>query len=188
MAGVFLGPAVEKPAHFIDRSAIPADSATHLPAASRSRRSSIAAAQALADISKDHPHARADTDPLDHIRRRQASVRRAQIADDAQCLVRGRLALLRVEIDQQDHVGRVLAEGRLDRVMHFAIGVHRALALDLPPLRFKRHAPWAGGGRRIAQPAAAGAGLQVEIMRRAVAEIVEVLDDRDPPACSGIPR
>jgi hypothetical protein len=59
--------------------------------------------------------------------------------------------------------------------MHFGIGVHRALALDPPPLRFKRHAPWAGGCRRIAQPAAAQAGLQVEIMRRAIAEIVEVL-------------
>ena len=110
--------------------------------------------------------------------RRQLAVRRAQIADDAQRLVRGRLALLRVEIDEQDQIRRVLAKSRLDRVMHLGIGMHRALALDLLPGRFERRAPWAGGGRRIAQPAASGAGLQMEIVRRAVAEIFEVLVSR----------
>ena len=39
--------------------------------------------------------------------RRQRAVRRSEVADDAQGLVLGRLALLGVEVDQQDQVGRV---------------------------------------------------------------------------------
>ena len=55
------------------------------------------------------------------------------IADDAQGLVGGRLALLGVEIDKQDQVRRVPAERRLDRVVHLAVGMHRTLPLDLFP-------------------------------------------------------
>src|ERR1700730_3141825 len=68
------------------------------------------------------------------------------------------------------------AEGRLDRVVHLAVGMHRPLSLDLSPRRFQCCTPWAGGGRGVAQPATLRAGLQMEIVLRAMTEIFEVLD------------
>src|ERR1051325_3405113 len=105
-----------------------------------------------------------------------APVGGAEIANDAQCFVGSRLALLRIEIDQQHHVGGLGAKRRLNRVMHLCIGMHRAFSLDFLPDRLARHAPRAGGRRRIAQPVALGAGLQVEIMRGAMLEIFDILD------------
>src|SRR6516162_2091863 len=68
------------------------------------------------------------------------------------------------------------AESRLDRVMHLAIGMYRPFSFDPSPGRLETCAPGAGGGRRIAQPAALRAGLQVKIMLGAVVEIFGVLD------------
>src|SRR5689334_16008980 len=68
------------------------------------------------------------------------------------------------------------AKRRLDRVVHLTVGMHRPLPLDLSPRRFQCCAPWAGGGRRVTQPAALRAGLQMEIVLRAMTEIFEVLD------------
>src|SRR5204863_10059514 len=94
----------------------------------------------------------------------------AEITDHAQRLVGCRLALLRIEIDQEDQIRSVLAESRLNRVMHLGIGMHRAFPFDLLPCRLTRHAPRAGGRGRIAQSAAARTGLQVVVMRHAVLE------------------
>src|SRR6185312_2364769 len=59
--------------------------------------------------------------------------------------------------------------------MHLGIGMDGAASLDLGPARRRIGAPRAGGGRRVAQQAALGAGLQMEIMRGAMPEILEVL-------------
>src|SRR5689334_1299707 len=61
-------------------------------------------------------------------------------------------------------------------MVHLAVGMHRALAFDFFPSRLQGCAPWARGGRRVAQPAALRAGLQVEIVLRAMTKIFEVLD------------
>src|SRR6185437_7475023 len=127
-------------------------------------------------VAEHHADASADTDPLDHVGRGELPVGGAEIANDAQCFVGSRLALLRIEIDQQHHVGGLGATRRLNRVLHLCIGMHRAFSLDFLPDRLARHAPRAGGRRRIAQPVALGAGLQVEIMRGAMLEILDILD------------
>jgi hypothetical protein len=54
--------------------------------------------------------------------------------------------------------------------------MHGTLALDRLPGGFKAHAPWTSGRRRVTQPAALIACLQVKIVLRAMAEIFEVLD------------
>src|SRR5581483_10829147 len=73
-------------------------------------------------------------------------------------------------------VRRLALERRLDRVMHLAVGMHRALALDRLPGRFPSHAPRAGRRRGIAELAAVVARLQVEAVLGAVLEIRDVLD------------
>ncbi len=108
--------------------------------------------------------------------RRQLAIRRAEVADDPQGLVGGRLALLRIQVDEQDQIRRVLTKRRLNCMMDLGVGMHRTLPFDLLPARFERRTPWAGGGRRVAQPAAPGAGLQMEIVIGAVPEIFEVLN------------
>ena len=70
----------------------------------------------------------------------------------------------------------MLLERGLDGVMHFGIGVHRALALDPRPGRLGMGTERAAGGRRVAQQTAGIAALQVEVVRRAVLEVLEVLD------------
>ena len=87
----------------------------------------------------------------------------------------GGLALLGVEVDQQDQVGRVRLEGRLDGVMHLRVGVHRALALDRHPVATSGSCT---RGRRWSADSAAGCSrrtLQVEIVLGAVLEVGEVL-------------
>ena len=67
----------------------PAGSARRSPAASRvSSIVHCGKARPSGDIAEHHAHPRADADPLHHVGRRQLAVRRAQIADDAQRLVR----------------------------------------------------------------------------------------------------
>src|SRR5262249_48606405 len=56
------------------------------------------------------------------------------------------------------------------------IGMHRAFPLDLLPSGLTRHAPGAGRRRRIAQPAALGAGLQAEVVGGAMLEVHDILD------------
>src|ERR1700682_6300614 len=46
-----------------------------------------------ARVGKDHADARAYADTTHHLRRRQSTIRRREVADDAQGLVLGRLAL-----------------------------------------------------------------------------------------------
>src|ERR1051325_2145730 len=90
-------------------------------------------------VAEHHADASADTDPLDHVGRRELPVGRAEIAKDAQCFVGSRLALLRIEIDQQHHIGGLGTKRRLNGVMHLCIGMHRALSLDFLPDRLARH-------------------------------------------------
>src|SRR5712671_6575073 len=83
------------------------------------------------DVAEHHANAGPDADAADLIGRSQLAVGGSQVADDAQRFVGGGLALLGVEIDKQDQVRRMAAEGRLDRVVHFAVGMYRSLPLDL---------------------------------------------------------
>src|SRR5438874_5193476 len=57
----------------------------------------------LRDIAEHHADTRADADPLDHVGRRELHARRAQIANDAQCLAVARLSLLPIEVDPRHH-------------------------------------------------------------------------------------
>src|SRR5207245_866757 len=63
-------------------------------------------------IAEHHAYPRSDADAAHLVRRRQLAVRSAEVADDAQRFVGGRLTLLRVEIDEQYQIGRVPAKGR----------------------------------------------------------------------------
>jgi hypothetical protein len=127
-------------------------------------------------VAEYHPHAGADADLPHQLGRRQLAVGGREIADNAQRFVRSRLALLRVEIDEQDQIRRLAAEGWLDCVVHLAVGMHRPPPLDFPPARIECGTPRAGSGWRVAQSAALGAGLQVKVVLGAVAKIFEVLD------------
>ena len=134
-------------------SSIPAGSARRWPAAARSRRSSIAAGTRPGCTSLNTMRTRVPM-PTRCTCRAAPACRPACTDCRRRAAPRlGRLALLRVEIDQQDQVGRVLAEGRLDRVVHLAVGVHRALALDLLPGRFRASCTT---GRRWSADSAAG--------------------------------
>ena len=116
--------------------------------------------EAGGDVAEHHAHASSYADLLHEFGRRKLAIRGAQIADDPQRLVGGRLAFLGIEIDQQDQIRRLCAEGGLNRVMNLGVGMHRAFPIDLLPCRLTRHAPRAGGGRRIAQPTAGCAGAR----------------------------
>ena len=92
---------------------------------------------------------------------------------------------LRVEFDQQDHVRRALAEGRLDRVVDLTVRVHSAARIHRRPVELTTRAPRASGARRIADQSAFGvhALLQMELVVGAVLEICEVfvvqVEDRE---------
>src|SRR5207248_645287 len=60
--------------------------------------------------------------------------------------------------------------------MHLGIGMHRPLPFDLFPGGLARHAPRAGRRRRVAQPAAFCASLQVEVVGGAMLEVLDILD------------
>src|SRR5262249_37372708 len=86
-----------------------------------------------------------------------------------------RPALLGVEVDQQDEVRHEGLERRLDGVVHLAVGMDGAASFDLLPRRLQRHAPRTRGRWRVAQEAALRARLEMEVVRGAMAEELEVL-------------
>ena len=89
------------------------------------------------DVGKDHTNTRADADAAHHLWRRQRAVRRREVADDAQRLVPAGIAVLRIEVDQQDEIGRVRLEGRLNGVMDLGVGVGGAARIDRVVLPFQ---------------------------------------------------
>ena len=68
---------------------------------------------------------------------------------DPNRLMLSRLAFLRVEIDEQDHVRHMLAESGLDRMMHLDIRMHRALSLDADPVVIAIPRPRTRGRRGV---------------------------------------
>src|SRR5439155_11496751 len=105
-------------------------------------------------ILEDHAHALADRYLGFGLGR---EVGTEEVPDDPRRLVRRRLPTLLVELDEDDRVGRELAEARLDRVVDDLVGVDRPAPGDLPPAPPERHAPGTGVRRRVAQEAARGA-------------------------------
>ena len=137
-------------------------------------------ARPSSDIAEHHAHARADPDLLRPFRAAPVRRRGARDCRSTRSASSGRrLALLRVEVDQQDQVGRLAAKGRLDRVVHLAVGMHRALALDRFPGGFRGSCTT---GRRWSAGSATcriRAGLQVKIVLGAVLEICRRSRHRD---------
>jgi transposase len=82
------------------------------------------------DIGEYHAHASTDADPLDLGLRREHAVRPRQVADHAEALLLGRLAALRVQLDQQHEIRRVLLKCRLNGMVDLGVGMHGAAALD----------------------------------------------------------
>ena len=100
----------------------------------------------------------------DQLRRGEIARRGREIAGDAQPVMLGRHALLRVELDDQDEIRQMILECRLDRVVDLGIGEHRARC-PRPRSRSPRDgrtrgSPWSAGsaaGRRR-RSAAGGTG------------------------------
>src|SRR5690242_17819671 len=67
--------------------------------------------EAGGDVAEHHAYAGPDADAAYLIGRRQLAVGSAQIPNDTQRFVRSRFALLRVEVDEQDQIGGMAAEG-----------------------------------------------------------------------------
>jgi len=84
------------------------------------------------------------------------------------------LALLRIEVNQQDHVWRMGFERGLYRVMHFLIRMDLTLPLHSSPARTWAGAPGTTGRRRIAKQPAIVAFLQVEVVPGAMPEVGQV--------------
>src|SRR6185437_1009396 len=86
------------------------------------------------------------------------------------------LSFLGVEVDQEDQVGRVVLEGRLNRVMNLGVGMDGTAAFDRHPFGFGAGAPWTGRGGRITHQTAGGASLQMKVVCGAMLEVRQVLD------------
>ena len=140
--------------------------------------------EAGGEVLEDHADPAADADPGDQLGRGEVALGRREVAGDPQRVVLAGLAALGVELDDQDQVGQVVSERRLDGVVDLGVAVHGSLARNGGPDRLGMAAPGAAGGRRVAQQVAGGAALQVEVVRRAVSEIGEVLviERLDPEA------
>ena len=70
----------------------------------------------------------ADADLGDQLGRGEVALGRREVAGDPQRVVLAGLAALAVELDDQDQVGQVALEGRLDRVVDLGVAVHGSLA------------------------------------------------------------
>src|SRR5207248_5600333 len=87
---------------------------------------------------EDGAHALSDCDVRFLLR---TEVRRHEVGDQAQRLVRLRPPALFVELDQDHRIGDPIDEPWLDRLSDDLIAVDRAAAADLDPFALERVAP-----------------------------------------------
>ena len=86
-----------------------------------------------------------------------------------------RRAFLRIQIHNQNMVGHIWFEGRLNSVRHLCIAVHFALAFHRGPGEIPTGAPGTARAHGIAYQAAIIAFLQMKFVPGAMAEICQVL-------------
>ena len=98
-----------------------------------------------------------------------------QIGGDAEAVAWVGMINLFVEFDEDDWVGRPVAESGQDAVRDYLVAVNRALAADLFPSGLHGGAPGAGGSGLAAQEAAVEALLEGEFVFVGGVEVALVL-------------